>query len=244
MIISKNLKPSSCFNITYLDNNEYPFNVRFSNKRGVGNNSDFYGPGIYSIFDKINNQVVYIGLWRPNDKSVVNERFRKHIQTLTIRGNNVRFDKNLNFTLQSFCQSNNAQNLYDALSKCSSIGKRLHSGGIVSSTPKVKYASKNWYEFSSWSNAEEVIDALDNRFTFQYNKIDHFFDEELEAKVLRAQIRRYFELPLIQHCNPIANAEYKSDKITLEHIDKSNFGGSDVISNMIENIIKDNKSGC
>lgn len=238
MIVTHILKPTDCFNITLLKN-EYPFNIQFSNKRGKGQKECFYGPGIYSIFDKINNQVVYIGLWRPNDKNVISERFRKHIQTLTLRGNSVKFNKKSNVLLEDFCKKNNANNLIDLLSKCSSINKRLHSGGIVASSPKIRYASQNWKAFSNWSTTEETIQSLDDRFVLQFTKINNYFDKDLEAKILRSQIRKRFELPLINHCNPIANAEYNGDKETLQYRDKNGLIGCEIINQLIKKIINE-----
>ena len=51
---------------------------------------------------KKDNNLVYIWPWSPEDKSSVTERYFKHIQTLTLRGSRVKFDKRPEFTLNCF----------------------------------------------------------------------------------------------------------------------------------------------
>ena len=62
---------------------EYPFNLDFNIKKGV-DKKKFKGPAIYVI--EFQGEVIYIGKYRPEDKSLISTRWVKHIMTFTNRG--------------------------------------------------------------------------------------------------------------------------------------------------------------
>ena len=66
---------------------EYPFNLDFKIKTSKADS--FKGPGVYAITYK--KVVIYIGSYSSINPDIVNERWKKHLMTLTNRGYRVGF---------------------------------------------------------------------------------------------------------------------------------------------------------
>lgn len=62
---------------------EYPFDLSFNIKNDV-EKDHFKGPAIYVI--EFKDEVIYIGKYRPEDRSLISTRWVKHIMTFTNRG--------------------------------------------------------------------------------------------------------------------------------------------------------------
>lgn len=62
---------------------EYPFNLDFNINEDVDKDK-FKGPAVYVL--EFKGEVIYIGKYRPEDKSLISTRWVKHIMTFTNRG--------------------------------------------------------------------------------------------------------------------------------------------------------------
>ena len=70
----------------------FPFNLDFIIYKK--NKSCFYGPGIYTI--TYNHYVIYIGSYSPiNEGNVIDQRWKKHIMTMTNRGYRIGFSSKI-----------------------------------------------------------------------------------------------------------------------------------------------------
>lgn len=200
-------------------NRDFPFNIKIITKQNVKNDMRFCGPGIYSIHDKIDNLMVYIGIYTPSD-SVIDKRFRKHLQTLTLRGTEVTFKSNAQ--KRYFLSKINNDSLVQDLLKCDSFDERLVKDRCVSHINKVNYAASNWDEFRSWVPGQNSSLGLESRFAFQFDKI-------LGKNVDKAMLQN-IEKKLISQFNPLTNCTYNS-KITPKYTFQKQ------ISEFITNII-------
>jgi hypothetical protein len=70
----------------------FPFNLSFEIIKEK--TDDFSGPGIYMITFK--EEVIYIGSYSSKNNKIINERWDKHIQTLTCRGYRIGFNSKSN----------------------------------------------------------------------------------------------------------------------------------------------------
>lgn len=235
--------PSECFSISLVEN-DYPFNIRFSTKSTFKKDETLFGPGIYSIFDKIANKLVYVGLHTPN-KSAVEERYFKHIQNLTLRGTRVCFrmkaikcdNAQLNYLLSLLSN----EKLALAINDCDSmvVGKcRLREGGFVASENKIQYVDSQWEDIGSWDSIEKIIEGLDNRYHFQFDKIVNFFDVNLSSHNLQVQLKKKFEDVVIERFNPLANGDYVNNLSTLKYKNDDGELGPQIISKLIFDIVR------
>lgn len=249
-IITSLLKPSECFDIQVLKV-DYPFNIVFSTKSDYLREDRFFGPGLYSIFDKKINCIIYIGLWSI-PRSVVKERFEKHIQVLTLRGTKVMFNKNNNIDLDEFinnCDSRisksgvpyriSNQKLINALRESKSMTKgkcRLHAGGIVATAGKPRYAAENWDEFGKWGSDVQAMCDMDDRFVLQFDKINDYFYPSLSQDEIKSQLKTTFEERLIHELNPLTNREYDFTRPPKTLESEGELSGSEFISHRITEI--------
>ena len=201
--------------------NDFPFNIKIITKPEAKKDFRFFGPGIYSIFDRIDNLMIYIGIYTPAD-SVIDKRYRKHLQTLTLRGTEVTFKSSV--PKNAFLAKVNNESLVQDLNRCSSFNERLVKDRCVSHINKVNYAASNWNQFATWNPEKEQSSVMDKRFVFQFEKI---ICKNVDKKFLQN-----IEVKLIAHFNPLTNSSYNSNH---KQQYKSQIQISDIISALIEN---------
>lgn len=147
---------------------KYPLNFDFAVKDKK--NKNLSSNGIYFITEKKINKIVYIGIMLSKNLKVKNyvhnERFVKHLETLTLRGSNV----GIKATKSKW------------FSKCKNVNSDLYAlkdnipnkdTGTTSDLNRVSYANLNWKNFSKKDNLAKIIS---NHFNLHYFKV-YYFDE-------------------------------------------------------------------
>ncbi|MBE1426624.1 hypothetical protein H4684_003290 [Desulfomicrobium macestii] len=178
---------------------DFPFNIKVATKPEAKRDIRFFGPGIYSIFDVIDNRMIYIGIYTPTD-SVIDKRFRKHIQTLTLRGKEVTFKSSLPKSV--FLSKIGSEGLVQDLNRCRSFDELLVKDRCVSHINKVRYAAANWDEFRNWTPGKNSTRGTETRFSFQFDKI---IGEKVDKKMLKN-----IESRLISCFNPLTNSSHSA----------------------------------
>lgn len=147
---------------------DFPFNIKIVTKPEAKRDIRFFGPGIYSIYDTIDKAMIYIGIYTPSD-SVIDKRYRKHLQTLTLRGTEVTFKSSSPKSV--FLSKIRNDRLILDLNRCSSFEERLIKDRCVSHFNKVNYAAVNWDEFGNWNPDKSFMLGIEDRFLFQFDQI-------------------------------------------------------------------------
>ncbi len=165
---------------------DFPFNIKIITKPEAKRDIRFFGPGIYSIYDIIDKAMIYIGIYTPSD-SVIEKRYRKHLQTLTLRGTEVTFKSSS--PKSAFLSKIINERLVLDLNRCISFEERLVKDRCVSHINKVNYAAVNWDEFRNWNPGKSFISGIENRFIFQFDQItggsvDKKFLQNIEKKII------------------------------------------------------------
>ena len=187
---------SSIFNFEDLKR-DFPFNIKVLTKQSAKIDVNFFGPGIYSIFDNTDNIMIYIGIYTPSG-SVIDKRYRKHLQTLTLRGSEVTFKSSLQ--RNHFLSKIKNERLVQDLIGCDSFDERLVKDRCVSHINKVNYAASNWREFGIWAPSHKSTSAFESRFCFQFDKING-------GNVNKSMLQN-IEKRLISCFNPLTNSSY------------------------------------
>ncbi len=155
-----------------------PFNLDFEDKI-KGNLSwgqqkyekTFKGPGIYVItFDK---KVIYIGSYSSTKPNIINDRWERHIATMTNRGYRIGFNAKTkeNRIPKNFKRDFDKQNF------------RYGDTGTVTTIERLKFASLHFRTFRTLD-----YDSLINNFKFYYKKL-----EKNNQKILESKLIQYFE---------------------------------------------------
>lgn len=171
----------------------WPFNLKFN--RTI-NNTSTQGPGVYLVsFKEI---PVYFGKFQPyNRNNIFNDRWLRHIETLTLRGDRLGFGKNS--TQEKILPSMNPE-LAKAINNLSDAEKdqRFKDTGVCTSANKRTFAVANWDVFGKAS----ALDILDH-FDFRYYKLSNIKDAD-EAKLTTSELERR----MINHFNFTANSSH------------------------------------
>ena len=182
-----------------------PFNLDFEDKiKGDFSwekqkyEKTFKGPGIYVItFDK---KVIYIGSYSSTKPNIINDRWERHIATMTNRGYRIGFNAKTkeNRIPKNFKRDFDMQNF------------RYGDTGNVTTIERLKFASSH---FRTFRNLDD--DSLINKFKFYYKQL-----EKNNPKILESKLIQYFE-PI---CNFTGkgeddNAENSVD-ITVKDVEK------------------------
>lgn len=200
---------------------DFPFNIKIATKQEAKRDMRFFGPGIYSIYDTVDKAMIYIGIYTPAD-SVIDKRYRKHIQTLTLRGTEVTFKSK--YPKNNFLSKIKSDPLILDLNTCASFEERLVKDRCVSHINKVNYAAANWNKFRKWNPWNNFNSEINNRFAFQFDKI---IGNNVNKKMLQN-----IESTLISEFNPTTNSTYCSEN-TSKH------DTQEKITKVIERIISE-----
>lgn len=168
----------------------YPFNLEF---KSTINDTRSNGPGVYLISFK--DSPIYFGKYQPFCRSnIFNDRWLRHIETITLRGNRVGFGRKskLDKVLPTLCDDLKA--LVEKLSE-DELCYRLNDTGVVSSRNRRTFASKNWQQLST-ATPENILDDFD----FRYYKIGRICEEQSEnvTSYIEGLVIKEFCLPINQ----------------------------------------------
>ncbi|NLV96956.1 MAG: hypothetical protein GX043_06435 [Desulfovibrionales bacterium] len=202
---------------------DFPFNIKVKTKNRAKKDIKFFGPGIYSIYDKFSSTMIYIGIFTPK-RSVIHERYRKHIQTLTLRGNEVTFNKKI--SKDEFLNNILNKQLRLDLNRCPAFHEKLIQDRCVAHINKVNYAGLYWHDFSQWNPVHNCQSKTHERFSFQF---DQFLSENMDKKSLQK-----VESNLISGFNPLTNSKH-DPRI------KAKYNSQDDLSARIKSIVLDDK---
>ncbi len=125
------LVASDLFEVEY--KGVYPLNIRFETKKPFA--SYVYGIGIYLLFYR--QKIIYIGL--AYDESPIS-RFRKQLETITLRGEQVSFNLSCKRAILS---SSILQSTFQNVLKNQFKGKETSLG-------RISFAEQCWSEFSQF----------------------------------------------------------------------------------------------
>jgi hypothetical protein len=152
----------------------FPFNLSFDNIQSKS--IEFCGPGVYIITFK--DEVIYIGSYSSLKDKIINERWDKHIQTLTNRGFRIGFN------------SKSKRNLIPNVFKeyFESESHRFCDTGAVTSIDRLTFAAENFEEFKEDGN--QIL----KDFCFYYQNVEG----NKNAKMIEAQLLKSFK-PLCNH---------------------------------------------
>ena len=193
-----------------------PFDLDFRLKSSKRHSELMHGPGVYQIFFK--GTLVYVGKFDTlNDGNVAEERWRKHLETITLRGNRVGFKspKSAQKLIALMCD----KKLISALTvEKTKLKERLRDTGVVSSRNRICFANKNWSEFSKLSKR-----SLGELFTVEYYRFTNINKKsraERYAKVLEGQLIALYR----PECNSQCSKKNPSKEATLNQARKTTRG--------------------
>lgn len=175
----------------------WPFNLNFRYVRPADCEALIHGPGVYQIF--FFDKLVYVGKFDTLNKgNVAEERWVKHLETMTLRGNHVGFPtfKNTTKLLEVLTNSSLKESLYSEMKKLSS---RFIDTGCVTSGNRVAFANKHWSKFSK----------LENTIPPGMFSVGYYLLTNLENKFAAEKYTRKIEKDLIAKYKPECNREYK-----------------------------------
>jgi len=180
-------------------NDSYPFNLVFkaSGRSMSDYNNIVSGPGVYLI--TFNSFVIYIGKFRPLGNNIFTDRWLRHIETITMRGNRVGFKTTIDSLNQRLSTLSDPDLKVSLLKLMQSDSTRLKDTGVVTSINRMKFADNNWSLFKENHNP----DILNN---FQFTLIKLNINNKDEAAKITSEI----EHSLLNNFKPTCNREYHS----------------------------------
>jgi len=130
------------------------FNLRFARSRGLVSAMDpLKGCGVYMISSNSTGEVIYVGMYRPSDGKIVQDRWGRHLQTITARGVNIGLGgaKNPERRLRSLLDAVDADGLREAFHNSYSFSptERFRDTGYCTTANRLRYASENWEQFGA-----------------------------------------------------------------------------------------------
>ena len=190
-----------------------PFDLDFPLKKRSDLDTLMRGPGVYQIFFK--DKLVYIGKFDTlNAGNVADERWRKHLETITLRGNRLGFKSPK--AVDELIDLMDNEKLRKALTaEKTRLKERLRDTGVVSSRNRMAFANKNWSTFSKLSDT-----SLKQLFTVDYYRFTHIKTvpkaTDSANKLERALIKQYRP-----ECNRECSKKNPSEEATVHHARKT-----------------------
>lgn len=134
-----------------------PFNLRFSQKRPSPElSAEISGSGIYLI--SYRTEVVYIGMYRPAKGKIVNDRWKRHLQTITGRGVSIGFggETNPDGRRDLFLAAIDAAGLRTAIQHACAFSQaaRFKDTGFNTTPNRLRFASERWHTFGTAEPAQ------------------------------------------------------------------------------------------
>lgn len=186
---------------------KFPFNLAFSSRI---KDCRAQGAGVYLI--SFRGHPIYLGKFQPlNRNSIFNDRWLRHIETITLRGTRVGFGKgsSLEKVIPTVCPE-----LQTLLRKLPENEKkhRFRDTGVCSSVNRRRFASVNW-EHLKIATAATILDEFD----FRYYKILGIESDDQAKRVTSST-----EAKMIRKFNLFINqAKGKSNPSSINEIEKA-----------------------
>jgi|GEM_PF-2600062 len=176
----------------------HPFNIRFSDRSAEAGipKRELSGPGLYTV--SFGGEVIYLGKYQPYERgNILNDRWIRHIETLTLRGNRVGFNgtSNPSAKLNQLLQEVRSAELAAGLRQACPL--RFKDTGVVTTPSKIRFADQRWERFSK-STPRDIFEG----FEFSLMHLEGLSSSE-EAKDVVTGI----ENSLLQRFNPSCNSE-------------------------------------
>jgi len=165
---------SDLFNVSV--SGVYPSEIIFSLKNQYVNENRLRGPGIYFLYFK--EELVYIGFYSGSKKinNVASERFVKELETISMRGIHVSFNKTSLQTLNS-C----------SLLSSSFQNPRHGDNGCLTSKKRIIFAEKNWIELSQ--NPQNWL----SDFAFHWHQKSSVNKTKIEIDLLTKYLKQFYK---------------------------------------------------
>ena len=177
--------------------NMNPFNLDFRYRKHEARDVLMCGPGVYQIF--FFGKLIYIGKFDTLDKgNVADERWRKHLETITMRGYRLGFESPDTVT-ELICLMTNTALRKSLESEKKKLTTRLKGTGVVCTRNRIAFANKNWVKFAKLKSK-----LPEGMFTVNYVRFTAIRSERVAEK--RA---KRLESALIAEYKPPCNREYK-----------------------------------
>jgi len=193
----KPIKKSSFQNID--QDCTFPFNLNFKIKK-CQVKKDFSGPGIYIITFKKN--VIYIGSYASKKPNIIEERWKKHIMTMTNRGYRIGFSAKTKRTkipkdIKKFFEDADGKEF------------RYYDTGTVTTLERLEFANSYFHLFKR----DDV--SIISDFQFHYTKIPKCTEKDLK-KIEKKLIEEYKPI-----CNFLKKSIKKNNKINCKDVLKT-----------------------
>ena len=198
----KPIKKSSFQNID--QDCTFPFNLNFKIKK-CQVKKDFSGPGIYIITFKKN--VIYIGSYASKKPNIIEERWIKHIMTMTNRGYRIGFSAK---TKRAKIPKDIKKFFEDADGK----GFRYCDTGTVTTLERLEFANSYFHLFKRL-HVSIISDSIISDFQFHYTKIPKCTEKDLK-KIEKKLIEEYKPI-----CNFLKKSIKKNNKINCKDVLKT-----------------------
>ena len=212
-----------------IKNYDYPFDFEFKKREDVFieyGKKAFCGSGIYLI--KYKEEIIYIGKYMPyNDGNVINDRWIKHIATITNRGHRVSgFGKgNKKYELLEkigFLFDKSTEYYKEFIVKAGRI-----KGDYSTSVKRLEFANKHWDTFRVNKSSEFEENVLP-KFQFYYMQINGHKEGEIPDTVKEKEyyenLASLVETYLLWKYNPACNSNNGlidiNQNINVDHIKK------------------------
>jgi hypothetical protein len=192
---TKVIKKSSFQNID--QDCTFPFNLNFKIKKCHKGKEEFSGPGIYIITYKKN--VIYIGSYASKKPKIIEERWIKHIMTMTNRGYRIGFSAK---TKRAKIPKDIKKFFEDADGK----GFRYYDTGTVTTLERLEFANSYFHLFKR----DDV--SIISDFQFHYTQIPKCTEKDLK-KIEKKLIEEYKPI-----CNFLKKNIKKNNKINYKDV--------------------------
>lgn len=195
---TKVIKKSSFQNID--QDCTFPFNLNFKIKKCHKDEKKFSGPGIYIITYKKN--VIYIGSYASKKPNIIEERWKKHIMTMTNRGYRIGFSAKTKRTkipkdIKKFFEDTDGKEF------------RYYDTGTVTTLERLEFANSYFHLFKR----DDV--SIISDFQFHYTKIPKCTEKDLK-KIEKKLIEEYKPI-----CNFLKKNIKKNNKINCKDVLKT-----------------------
>lgn len=182
-----------------------PFNLRFISSRTLADDraSAISGCGIYLISSNDTEEVAYLGMYRPIDGNIIQDRWGRHLQTITGRGFNIGLGGQGNPSRRrtKLLEGIQAPELREAIENSYSYSRddRFRDTGYSTTPNRLRFASEKWKSFGP-AKGSDILGSL----TFWFLRIrlpNNSQDAKREVKAVEKRVLEQFK--------PVCNHEYK-----------------------------------
>jgi len=192
----------------YQHPNALPFDLKFKRKRELPKSFEqqIKHCGLYFIANRdghIEDEVIYVGIYKNTTGKIIQDRWARHLQTITGRGYNIGFGgkKDPTTRVAKLKAAVSHPNLVLGLENAHHLESKRYfkDTGYTSSPNRLRFASENWNQFSS-SNNLQILSKL----SFWYLTVA----ELGQTTDTKAKLKEIEDRVLAQY-KPLCNSEYQ-----------------------------------